>query len=165
MSNKNASGFRVQGSWTGGFTLIELMVVIAILGVLSAMISGNFLTSLKKGHDARRKGDLEQVQRALELYYEDKKAYPTSFTFGSKFCETVSCDAGQKIYMQKVPNDPSSGNNYVYGTTDGTFYKLYSCIENSQDQGAGVNQSGYTGTSCGRCGICKYGISSPNTTP
>ena len=65
------------------FTLIELLIVIIILGVLAALITGNFFTSLKKGRDAKRKADLEQVSRALEMYYEDKKAYPDSLTFGS----------------------------------------------------------------------------------
>ena len=51
-----------------GFTLIELLLVIIILGVLSALITGNFFTSLKKGRDAKRKADLEQTQRALEMY-------------------------------------------------------------------------------------------------
>jgi len=75
-----------------GFTLIELLVVIIVLGVLAALISGNFFTSLKKGRDAKRKADLEQIQRALEMYYEDKKAYPTfTFPFGGKLCENYPC--------------------------------------------------------------------------
>jgi len=61
-----------------GFTLIELLLVIIILGFLTSLIAGNFFTSLKKGRDARRKGDLEQIQRALEMYYEDNRAYPNS---------------------------------------------------------------------------------------
>lgn len=153
-----------------GFTLIELIIAITILGILSALISGNFFTSLKKGRDARRKADLEQTQRALELYYEDKKAYPTGsaspgFPFGSQFCETSACASSEKIYMQKVSSDPISTNNYLYESSDGSNYKMYTCIENALDQGSGVNQSGYTGKDCGACGTCKYGISSPNTTP
>jgi len=146
------------------FTLIELLIVIVILGVLAALISGNFITSLKKGRDARRKSDLEQIQRALEMYYEDKRAYPTTLSFGSKLCETDNCSSSEKVYMQKVPNDPVGSNNYLY-ESDGTYYKLYSCIENNLDQGPRVNQSGYTGKNCGGCGLCKYGISSSNTNP
>jgi len=150
------------------FTLLELMIAIVILGVLSALISGNFFTSLKKSKDARRKADLEQIQRALEMYYEDKRAYPTQaaasgFPFGGKFCETPTCSSNEKIYMQKVPNDPVSSYSYQY-QSDGTYYRLFSCIENTLDQGPGVKQTGYAGTNCGSCNVCKYGISSSNTT-
>jgi type II secretion system protein G len=150
------------------FSLIELMIIIAILGVLTTLISGNFISSLKKGRDARRKADLEQVQRALEMYYEDKKSYPTFNIFQSanySLCETkIDTDCGtEKTYMQKIPTDPVSGNNYVY-VSSGQSYQLYSCIENNLDQGPGVKQTGY-GQNCGSCGVCKYAISSANSTP
>jgi type II secretion system protein G len=150
------------------FTLIELMIVIAILGVLAALISGNFITSLKKGGDARRKANLEQIQRALEMYYEDKKSYPTFNIFQTpnySLCESAIAEFcnSEKTYMQKIPTDPVSGNNYVY-VSDGQSYQLYSCIENNLDQGPGVKQTGYE-QSCGGCGSCKYGISSSNSTP
>jgi len=110
-----------------GFTLIELLVVIIILGFLSALITGNFFTSLKKGRDAKRKADLEQITRALEMYYEDKKAYPDSLTFGSSLPDPDST----KVYMQKLPDDPTSGKTYEYNLTSGS-YRLYACLENSQ---------------------------------
>ncbi len=155
-----------------GFTLLELTVVIAILGVLSALITGNFITSLKKGRDARRKADLEQIQRALEMYYEDKKTYPTfSFPFGNKLCETETCASGEKVYMQKVPNDPS-GFSYGYNS-DGTYYRLYACLENNQ-QILPYQSQNYSGvitcnnnckTQNGNLIPCIWGISSPNTNP
>jgi len=145
------------------FTLLELLIIIMILGILSALISGNFINSLKKGRDARRKADLEQIQRALEMYYEDKRIYPTGLNFGGKLCETSNCSLAEKTYMQKVPQDPVSSYSYRY-QSDGTYYWLFSCIENNLDQGPGVKQTGYSGINCGDCGTCKYGISSPNTT-
>ena len=154
-----------------GFTLIELLVVIMILGILAALISGNFFTSLKKGRDAKRKGDLEQTQRALEMYYEDKKVYPTfAFPFGGKLCETSSCVGTEKVYMQKVPDDPVSGKDYQYLTTTGTDYKLFACLENNQ-QILPYESTGYSYTSanCGNCKnqagadvLCVLGISSTN---
>jgi len=154
------------------FTLIELLLVIIILGVLATLIIGNFFTSLKKGRDARRKGDLEQIQRALEMYYEDKKAYPVTagLTLGGKLCENNPCGASDKVYMQKVPNDPISGKNYEYLSADGTDYKLFACLENDQ-QILPYESSGYSLT-CGNCKnqaggtvVCIWGISSPNVNP
>lgn len=154
-----------------GFTLIELLVVIMILGILAALISGNFFTSLKKGRDAKRKADLEQTQRALEMYYEDKKTYPTfTFPFGGKLCETSSCASSEKVYMQKVPNDPISGKTYQYLSSTGTDYKLFACLENNQ-QILPYQSSDYSLT-CGNCKnqaggtvVCIWGVSSSNISP
>lgn len=155
-----------------GFTLIELLVVIMILGILAALITGNFFTSLKKGRDAKRKADLEQIQRALEMYYEDKKTYPTfSFPFGSKLCETATCGVNEKVYMQKVPDDPISGKDYEYSQPSGTGsdYKIFACLENNQ-QVLPYSSSGYTitcSTTCnGTPGIpCVWGVASSNISP
>jgi len=158
------------------FTLIELLIVIIILGILAALISGNFFTSLKKGRDAKRKADFEQIQRALEMYYEDKKTYPVTagLTFGSKFCENNPCGASDKVYMQKVPNDPISGKDYEYVST-GTDYKLFACLENNLQKLPYIS-SGYTistMTSCSPCQDstgapvtnCVWGVSSSNISP
>lgn len=163
---------KVRTRSTSGFTFLELMVVIVILGVLAALISGNFVTSLKKGRDARRKSDLTQIQNTLELYYEDKKAYPTPMNtvpylpLGESFCETNPCGS-TKVYMQRMPSDPTGGNTYFY-ESDGTYYRIYACMENNLDKGPGVDQNGYqdnggSDTSCGDCGICKYKVTSSNT--
>ncbi len=148
---------------TSAFTLLELMIVIVILGVLAGLISGNFINSLKKGRDTRRKEDLQNIQKALELYYEDKKAYPNTnqLIFGSPLCETNPCGS-TKTYMQLIPKDTNPACNYYY-VSDGTQYQLYSYLENDQDQGPGVKQSGYS-NSCGTC-TCKFGVSSSNIAP
>ncbi|MFA6081715.1 MAG: prepilin-type N-terminal cleavage/methylation domain-containing protein [Patescibacteria group bacterium] len=155
-----------------GFTLMELLIVIMILGVLAALITGNFFTSLKKGRDAKRKGDLEQIQRALEMYYEDKKAYPSALVFESSLSDPIS----GKVYMQKVPNDPLSEKDYEYLSTDGSDYKIFACLENKLQQLTYIS-SGYTTTSMTSCGPCRnldntadvdhcvWGVSSSNISP
>lgn len=142
------------------FTLIELMVVISILGILATLISGNFINSLKKSRDARRKADLQSIQKGLEMYYEDKRSYPTSINFGASLSDPTS----GKIYIPKIPNDPVSNNTYLY-ESDTNSYRLYSCIENNLDQGPGVNQNGYPGKNCGACGLCKFQVVSSNISP
>ncbi|MEK7597626.1 MAG: prepilin-type N-terminal cleavage/methylation domain-containing protein [Patescibacteria group bacterium] len=151
------------------FTLIELLIVIIILGVMAALITGNFFTSLKKGRDAKRKADLEQTQRALEMYYEDKRIYPLTadLTFGTSLTDP---DSG-KVYMQNLPNDPISGKIYQYLSSNGTDYKLFACLENNL-QRLGYVSSGST-LSCGQCRNstdtadvdCIWGISSTNISP
>ena len=121
----------MKKNFRSGFTLLELMIVIVILGVLAALMTGNFVTSLKKGRDARRKADLQQIQRAFEMFYEDKKVYPTFFTSSStRLCETDTC-SGEKIYMQKIPTDPTTSPNY-YFTINDQSYRMYACLENSE---------------------------------
>ncbi len=153
-----------------GFTLIELLIIMIIMGVLASLIAGNFVTSLKKGKDARRKTDLEQIQRALEMYYEDKKTYPLTagVVFGSQLVDAVS----GKIYMVKVPNDPVSGKTYQYVYNDtAKAYKLFACLENTQ-QVLPYESSDYTiscSTQCKNGGgsdvACIWGIASSNYNP
>lgn len=166
------------------FTLLELLIVIVILGILAALISGNFITSLKKGRDARRKGDLEQIQRALELFYDDVGSYPTTaqLTLGSdtQLCNpTLDCysttNTTGKTYMEKLPVD-SGAVNYEYDTeATGQTYRLYACLENNQQVLATVSSS-FSESFAEACKTncfdsadspvkCIYGVSSSNTTP
>lgn len=165
---------------TESFTLIELIVVMMIVSSLALLIIGNFTSTLKRGRDAKRKADLALLRQVLETYYEDKRSYPPipadeyeitnhivspeGFIRRKKaFIDTAS----GKMYMGRLPDEPNPSYEYVY-TTDslGTYYRLFSCIENKDDTGEGVSHSGFTGapTTCG-CSVCNYTVSSPNITP
>ena len=163
-----------------GFTLIEILIVMIILGILSVLVTGNFVNSLKKGRDARRKSDLEQIRNALEMYYEDKKDYPQFDIFaasGNKLCESQDCtDASgnpEKIYMQSISNDPkhdpadANSPSYRYCYSPNAF-RLHAQLENTNDMAAGTTSTaGMTCVPAGACDgsdNCNYGMSSPNTT-
>lgn len=75
MRNKNQHN-------SGGFTLIELLVVVAIIALLSSVALIAFLSARQKARDAKRLGDMTQMNTALELYYSYNRGYPSSPTLG-----------------------------------------------------------------------------------
>ncbi len=142
-----------------GFTMIELIVVIAILGLLSTIGLVSFRTAQIKGRDAQRKNDLSQIQKALEMYYNDYSYYPTDdYPASGSFI-----DAKGTLYMKEMPQDPKFGS-YPY-SSDGTFYLLYARLENSQDPcfESGLCNEDY-GVTCGNEN-CNYSVASPNRIP
>lgn len=104
-----------------GFTLIELLIVMAIIGVLVAIliVAINPVSLINNATDSRRRSDLNQIKAAMQLYYNDCKAYPASITFGSQFGPIAggnACD-DSTTYMKQVPN--ATGATYTY-SVDGT---------------------------------------------
>jgi len=146
-----------------GFTLMEILVVISLLAILATIIVNSYVSTLKKGRDSRRKQDIEQVSRALELYYADNNVYPAALTWGDPLVNAAAVPT--KLYMKELPTDPAkvSTLEYLYETdASGTYYRLYTCLENDQDADYQV----YAGKYCGSgCNTCNYGIASPNERP
>jgi len=82
-----------HGSVMTGFTLLELLVVIAIIGLLSSIVFTSLSSVRVRARDARRKMDLAEVRKALELYYDDNNAYPGGTPPGC-LLQTLECWAG-----------------------------------------------------------------------
>ena len=61
-----------------GFTLIELLVVIAIIGLLSSIVLVSLVSSRMKARDAKRIGDVNQLAKAMELFFNSYSSYPTT---------------------------------------------------------------------------------------
>lgn len=143
-----------------GITLIELLIVMALISILAVALWGNFFTSLTKGRDSRRKQDLDAVSKSIELYYNDSKSYPqpTQIIWGTVFTNPTDSSV---IYMQKLPTDPAyPSSNYCY-SSNGTYYKIYGNLENKEDPKI------IPTVACPPASTTyyNYGISSPNVTP
>lgn len=93
-----------------GFTLLEFLIVVAIIGLLSVAMMVYVLPSLAKGRDGRRKADLHKISNALEEYYNDNNSYPAT----SMMTACGTSNAALQPYLSKVPCE--------VGTTD-TAYK------------------------------------------
>lgn len=104
-----------------GFTLIEILIVVAIIGILASVALVGLRPVQSKGRDARRISDLRQVQAALELYFSKNGQYPAA----TDWCALTTTLTGASIGVSKVPNDPtapstcsgSDTRNYKYGTS------------------------------------------------
>ncbi len=155
-----------------GFTLVELLVVMAILAILATVTLANFRTSQIKARDAQRKHDLRQIVNALEAYFSDHNGYPEASNGKIMACgcqdpglacgwddpvgQREFCDGNNTVYMAKVPGDPLSDPNHSYCyQSDGNYFKLYAILENEKDPEATIEV-----TCAGK--DYNFGLASPN---
>jgi len=113
-----------------GFTLIEIMVVVAIIAILVVLAMFMFMNNLGKARDGRRKGDLDRLKIAFEEYYGDENTFPG----GDILSE---CGSGNlKPYLSSVPCDPKTNKPYcyIYDTdNNGQNYRILASLENTSD--------------------------------
>lgn len=115
---KSAGVHRVRPS-EQGFTLIELMVVIVILGLLAAIVTFNVLPLGDRGKITKAKADIATIESALDLYKLQNDGYPTT-TDGLQALISPPADADASKYqrggyIKKLPNDPW-GRPYLYAS-------------------------------------------------
>jgi type II secretory pathway pseudopilin PulG len=109
------------------------MVVIAIIGILTAVVFGSVYSSRSKARDAKRISDIAQIQLALEQYFDKCRQYPSSLGLGSNNCITGVAVTFVN-YIAVMPRDPSTGVNYDYKTDANKLdYVLHATLENNSD--------------------------------
>ena len=128
-----------------GFTLVELMVVIFILGLLATIVLINVLPSQDKAMVEKARSDIATLSQALEMYRLDNLTYPTS-SEGLQALVTAPPTLAQPGryrpggYIKRLPNDPW-GRPYQYanpGQSGGAF-DLYSLGADGAPGGEGNN--------------------------
>jgi len=154
------------------FTLVELLVVISIMAILTIVTVSQFRTARKRANDVARKGDLNAVAKALQLYFADYGVMPDMdkpeggqikvgslvSAWDSEFKDSATPPS--YTYMIKLPNENTVGwPQYCY-KTDGANkkYALFAKLEVQSDGECEGNA--YT---CGTENNYCYANVSPNT--
>ncbi len=119
-----------------GFTLIEILIVVAIIGLLASVVLVGLGAFRTRGRDARRIADLRETQNALELYYTKYQRYP-ALGSGDSWTSLDNSLTTAGIGVSSVSNDPLSPSvTYLYGvSSDGQNYVLAAKLEDSGNPG------------------------------
>lgn len=137
-----------------GFTLIELMIVVAIIAILAGILIPNFVNARAQAQTAACESNLRQIATALELYYADNQVYPPS---GSAVPDTLK-GANGVYYLNNTPKDPAATSStavYTIATTaqTGTAAAGYTITCPGTHLGATLakfqNQGSSDGSVCG----------------
>ena len=136
-----------NGFDTKGMSMIEILIVIAILAILGAMLLFGLNRQTSKARDSQRKDDLEDLRVAFEEYYNDNECYPQ--------LDVVLDNCGGtdlQPYLKEVPCDPQDEQPYVAISMEGDWcdgYRVLTQLEN-------VNDPSIEGIGCNATDGCNY---------
>ena len=118
-----------------GFTLIELMIVMAIIGVLAVVAIPSFVGAIKQAREAVLKEDLHVLREAIDSYTMDKQKAPQSLD-----------DLVQEGYLKVIPEDPMthSTSSWVTDTSD-AMHSLDETDSGVDDVHSGSDEAGSDG--------------------
>lgn len=133
-----------------GFTLIEILITLTVLVLLAVLFLIATRGQISKARDAKRKSDLNKIQKVVEDYYSDHGAYPDGLVCGDTSGTPLAA------YIKEFPCDPINSDEYYYSyaydftTAKKMWFKVYAKLENYEDPiiselgcllGCGDNQS------------------------
>ncbi len=125
-----------------GFTLIEIMVVVVILGLLAALVVPNIGSNVSEAQRTAARTQIGQIEQTLQMYHLHNGFYPSTQQ-GLEALVTAPTTSPvprryqQGGYMKKVPEDPW-GNPYIYRNQNGRIL-IISYGPDGEEGGEGVN--------------------------
>lgn len=135
-----------------GFTVVEMIVVVVVIGILAAISLVSYTTVQQRARDAQRTTDVMEVQKALEKYHAANGIYPSVGTDNTGYALTTLSAALVPVYLDKIPTAPS-GNSYQYvrGAVSSDAYGIRMYYEERTDCHRGVNNNGVAWWSLQAC--------------
>jgi len=136
---------RAPAAGQAGFTLIEIMVVVIIIGLLAAVIVPQVIGRVDEARVQKAKQDIQGLETALTMYKLDNFKYPSSEQGLRALVEKPNDPTVRNWrpggYIKRVSKDPW-GNDYQYVSpgTRGGDYDLYSLGADAQAGGEGINE-------------------------
>ena len=143
-----ASGIRRRRRGQAGFTLVEMLVVITIIGMIMALVGPRVLGYLGESKVKAAKIQIESFSSALDLYYLDLGRYPNSSEGLAALARGNNTPGWNGPYLRGgvVPNDPW-GHSYVYRSPgEHAPYEIISLGSDGQEGGSGTATDIASGT-------------------
>jgi len=127
-----------------GFTLIEIMVVVVIIGLLAAVILPNVFSNVGKAQVNKAKADIQAIETGLTLYRLDNFKFPSTDLGLTALVQRPNDPTVRHWreggYLRRISADPwGSPYQYVFPGTRGLEYDLYSFGADGQEGGEGEN--------------------------
>lgn len=138
---KQQSSFRISSIKQSGFTLIEIMVVVIIIGLLASFILPNVIGNQDKAFRIKARADVSQLSTQMTMYKLDNFSFPTTSQGISALVNNPGGKGNWRQLLNKVPKDPWQ-NDYQYaypGTRNPTSFDLWSYGADGAPGGEGYN--------------------------
>jgi general secretion pathway protein G len=137
--------YRLANKKTVGFTMIEIMAVVLIIGLLSTLVGIAIVPQIDKGRVNTARAQLKMLDAALETYRMDNSKFPTTEegldSLVNEPAGATNFQAGGYLRERRIPDDPW-GNPYQYespGQHNKHSYDLWSLGADGEAGGDGVN--------------------------
>jgi len=166
--NKKVKGLALSSS--KGFTLLELLVVIGIIGLLASIVVVNLTGARKRARDTKRIGDLRGIQTALEDYYGRYSKYPAGYIDALKTDGQLPITPVDPLQVSGTACTANALNCYYYAyypSANPYSYHIGANFEDgssallNQDRGCVSNTS--AGTNCPYAALYTNGFNGANT--
>jgi general secretion pathway protein G len=128
-----------------GFTIVELLIVIVVIGILAAITIVAYSGIQQRARDSIRTGDISSLQKALELYRVDNGIYPSVGADNTGYAVSSLAATLVPMYIPKLPNDPNSrltNYQYVRGSAANAAYGIRISYESKTACHLGVGNAG-----------------------